>query len=193
MASQSLLTGKPLTSTKMKMLQISRASRGAWACKTLEPYSLPEWWRLVCGLKHLQNVNDACIEQCTHGVWIDWLSPRAWGEMKMFVKGMRIDVFLIKRRTQEKWPTGPPVHAHAVEKSSTGRSCNRTPDTWPKSAVRSKKREKKRESVEGKTVELGGFVFCFGLPALIFLYFLNKYVHWKTGERQFRGFRLLSC
>ena len=35
-------------------------------------------------------------------------------------------------------------------------------------------REEKRESVEGKTVELGGFVFCLGLPALIFLLFLEQ-------------------
>ena len=38
------------------------------------------------------------------------------------------------------------VHAHAVEKSS--RTFNRTPGMWPKSAVRSKKREEKREFVE---------------------------------------------
>ena len=38
------------------------------------------------------------------------------------------------------------VHAHAVEMSS--RTCNPTPGMWPKSAVRSKKREEKRESVE---------------------------------------------
>ena len=38
------------------------------------------------------------------------------------------------------------VHAYAVEKSS--RTCNRTPGMLPKSAVRSKKREEKRESVE---------------------------------------------
>ena len=35
-------------------------------------------------------------------------------------------------------------------------------------------REEKRESVEGKTVELGGFVFCLGLPSLIFLLFLEQ-------------------
>ena len=42
------------------------------------------------------------------------------------------------------------------------RTCNRTPGTWPKSAVRSKKEAEKVESIEGTTVLLGGFVFCLG-------------------------------
>ena len=75
------------------------------------------------------------------------------------------------------------VHAHAVEKSS--RTCNRTPGMWPKSAVRSKKREEKRESVEDGRARLVCLLF---RPSSI-----NKDVHWKTGERQFRAFRLLSC
>ena len=68
------------------------------------------------------------------------------------------------------------VHAHVVEKSSW--TFNLTRGTWPKPAVRSKKREEKREpaAVEGKTVELmiSGFVFCSGLPALSFLLFLEQ-------------------
>ena len=64
------------------------------------------------------------------------------------------------------------VHAHAIEKSS--RTCNRTPGTWPKSAVRSKKEAEKVESIEGTTVLLGGFVFCLGFRVLVFLLFLEQ-------------------
>ena len=65
-----------------------------------------------------------------------------------------------------------PVHAHAIEKSSG--TCNRTPGTWPKSAVRSKKEAEKVESIEGTTVLLGGFVFCLGFRVLVFLLFLEQ-------------------
>ena len=64
------------------------------------------------------------------------------------------------------------VHAHAIEKSS--RTCNRTPGTWPKSAVRSKKEAKKVESIVGTTVLLGGFVVCLGFRVLVFLLFLEQ-------------------
>ena len=63
------------------------------------------------------------------------------------------------------------MRTYAIEKSS--RTCNRTPGTWPKSAVRSKKKAEKRESIEGTTrVLLGRFVS--GLRVLVFLLFLEQ-------------------
>ena len=82
-------------------------------------------------------------------------------------------------------------HAHAVEKSS--RTCNRTLACACDRNRPCVRRKEKRRGSPSKTVELGGFVFCLGLPAFIFLVFLEQRCSLKNRRASISSFRLLSC
>ena len=83
----------------------------------------------------------------------------------------------VRKMPKIKTGNGPPARdsqSMRTRSKQSSRTCNRTPGTWPKSVVRSKKEAEKVESIEGTTVLLGGFVFCLGFRVLVYLLFLEQ-------------------
>ena len=81
------------------------------------------------------------------------------------------------------------VHAPAVEKSSTRLQS----DPWHVTEVGRAFEEKRRKEGVRRRRSSSAVCLLFRPSSIIFLVFLEQRCSLKTGERQFRPFRLLSC